>query len=587
MEWIHIDEMELHYKNQIPEVVNRIVEGMQPSKSEVEQSYCVIATAYLAYWAIFQQISSVDELKKWVEEHFSESRKHFLNRAIGNNWDNIIALSRDGYTVKALISVVLWYPIGFERYNRIETVDSIARLAAQILGSVEGNYIDLCCGTGSVLVEMAKYNKEAEFTGIELNPEYSELAAIRLECVSDKGIVSQTSVFDFDQEEPYIGKKYDRIFCDYPWGMGAIGQRVVMANREFYEQFIPSNRLERFPCHDWFFIINAVRLLKEDGKAVVLTNNGITWNGGINSCIRARFIEMGLIEAVITLPGNLIPGTNVAMTLLVLSNGNKEVRMIDASNMYERGRRQNYISEADINEILYLLHNDGENSTVADAKSIEDNDYVITPSRYLSKVIEPENGVALEDVLLNVTRGAQIKADELDDLISKEPTGVQYLMLADVQDGLISKELPYLKNLDRRLEKYCLHDKNIIISKNGAPFKKAVARVRDNQRILANGNLYVLEVDETKINPYFLMAYLESEQGSEALNAIAVGTALINIPVEGLRKLRIPLPSLAIQNEIAQEYEEKLKLVKKLKLKLEMELKELRGVYDRGPMAEL
>ena len=60
-----------------------------------------------------------------------------------------------------------------------------------------------------------------------------------------------------------------------------------------------------------------------------------------------------------------------------------------------------------------------------------------------------------ETVIKNITRGAQIKASVLDEIVSDEPTNMQYLMLANLQDGIISDELPYLKGIDSKYEKYC------------------------------------------------------------------------------------------------------------------------------------
>ncbi|MEI3196449.1 MAG: restriction endonuclease subunit S [Lachnospiraceae bacterium] len=86
---------------------------------------------------------------------------------------------------------------------------------------------------------------------------------------------------------------------------------------------------------------------------------------------------------------------------------------------------------------------------------------------------------------------------------------------------------------------------------------------------MANGNLYVIELDEDKINPYFLKAYLESENGKAALSRVAVGATLLNLQVEGLKKVIIPLPDLESQKKIAEQYYAKLSEIKELKYKLE------------------
>ena len=181
-----------------------------------------------------------------------------------------------------------------------------------------------------------------------------------------------------------------------------------------------------------------------------------------------------------------------------------------------------------------------------------------------------------------MTRGAQVKANELDEMVSDEPTDYQYLMLANIQDGIISDELPFLKSMDKKMEKYCIKNNSLVISKNGAPVKIAVASVREGRKILANGNLYVIELDETKVNPYFVKAYLESENGSIALSRVTVGAAMPNIPVDGLKKIMIPCPELEEQNKIAEKYLAKMDEVKILKYKLAKATAELRSIYEEG-----
>ena len=106
-----------------------------------------------------------------------------------------------------------------------------------------------------------------------------------------------------------------------------------------------------------------------------------------------------------------------------------------------------------------------------------------------------------------------------------------------------------------------------------------LSRIQQKIWKLANGNLYVIELDEDKINPYFLKAYLESENGKAALSRVAVGATLLNLPVEGLKKVIIPLPDLESQKKIADQYYAKLSEIKELKYKLEKATEELEHIY--------
>ena len=213
------------------------------------------------------------------------------------------------------------------------------------------------------------------------------------------------------------------------------------------------------------------------------------------------------------------------------------------------------------------------------SKKKKKNEYTLNPSRYLQKEMPIKNGVAFESVIKNITRGAQIKATILDEIVSDEPTNMQYLMLANIKDGIISDDLPYLKEMNPKYEKYCIKNGSLVISKNVSPVKMAIASVKEGNKILANGNLYVIELDEDKINPYFLKAYLESENGKAALSRVAVGATLLNLPVEGLKKITIPLPDLKSQKIIADKYYAKINEIKELKYKLEKATAELEHIY--------
>ena len=414
---------------------------------------------------------------------------------------------------------------------------------------------------------------DSKYYGIEINTHCKEISNIRLQLISEQVTIEQGNALEMS-----VAKKFDKIFCDYPWNMKVFN--LGKEKMQEFESVIPE--IKKVANADWLFILNAMKHLEEDGKAVVVTTNGTTWNGGISKSIREKFVKLGWIEAVISLPGNLYASTSIPTSLLVLSKGNKSIRMIDASEMAAVGRRQNLLSDEAIESIVNMFNEDTDNAKSVTIEEIQDQDYAINPSRFLEVEIEVEDGVPFENLIVNVTRGAQVKANELDEMVSEEPTDYQYLMLANIQDGIISDELPFLKSMDKKMEKYCIKNNSLVISKNGAPVKIAVASVEEGRKILANGNLYVIELDETKVNPYFVKAYLESENGTIALSRVTVGATLPNIPVDGLKKIMIPCPDISVQNEVAEKYLAKMDEVKILKHKLARATAELKSIYEEG-----
>ena len=241
-----------------------------------------------------------------------------------------------------------------------------------------------------------------------------------------------------------------------------------------------------------------------------------------------------MVECVISLPGKMFASTNIATTLIILSHNNDSVRMIDATKHCQQGRRQNEFSEENIATIMDALSND-------------------------------------QDYSKSISRGAPCTASQLDEMVSDSVTNMQYLMLANIQNGMIDDKLPYLSYIDPKYERYCLKNNTLILSKNGYPYKVAVASVQEGQRILANGNLYIIELDETKANPYFIKAFFDS---------ITVGATIPNIGVDKLKKVEIPLPSMEEQERIAQKYQAALDEITVIKLRLEKAVNKLHHIFD-------
>ena len=67
------------------------------------------------------------------------------------------------------------------------------------------------------------------------------------------------------------------------------------------------------------------------------------------------------------------------------TRNNKNIRMIDATEMVSVGRRQNILSDENISEIVELLNTDDKNSRLISIEEVAENEYVLNPSRYLQR----------------------------------------------------------------------------------------------------------------------------------------------------------------------------------------------------------
>lgn len=371
--------------------------------------------------------------------------------------------------------------------------------------------------------------------------------------------------------------KYDKIFANYPFGLKL---RHLGAGMEYLKKLVEQYPgISKATSSDWIFNSLICNMLKDNGKAVAIMTNGSTWNS-IDIPMRKYFVENGLVECVIALPERMFSSTMIPTTLIVMSHGNQGVRMIDATKHFQQGRRQNEFSDKDIDLIIDALTVDHEYSKDISIEELRKNEYNLNLSRYAAGDLRFENGVPFESVIKRISRGAPCTAKQLDEMVSDCVTNMQYLMLANIRNGVIDDKLPYLSYIDQKYEKYCLKNNSLILSKNGLPYKVAVASVQKNQKILANGNLYIIELDEKKANPYYIKAFFDSEQGYTVLKSITVGAVLPNIGVDKLKKVEIPLPPIEEQNRIAEKYRATMDEIAVIKLRLEKAVNKLHHIFD-------
>ncbi len=532
------------------------------------------AIAFMAYQVKKTPIEDEDVLLKYIETEYSEDETVFLKDSMRNIPDIVFAVSRK-LNEQELYDYLISYTdkTSGRIPDEYATPDSIIDLVLKLMKIEEKDSVaDLGCGTGCFISKAATRCKNASFMGVEINSTSKQIASLKGKLISDRISIIQGDMFDLCN-----CKRFDKVFSNYPFGLQLRNMRGGADYLEDLKKSFPD--IVRATSSDWIFNSLIISTLKDDGKAYAVMTNGSTWNS-TDRPIREYFIRKGLVETIISLPANLFAYTGISTSLIVLSHGNKSVRMVDASKAFTSGRRQNVLTDVDITEIMNLISTDTEKSKMVTFDEIEQNEFMINPSRYLAEEIEIKDGVEFGTLIKRITRGAPLKADELDKMVSGEPTMCQYLMLANIKDGIIDQNLPYIKEIDSKLDKYCIKNNSLVLSKNGAPFKVAVAEVEEGKKILGNGNLYIIELDEKKINPYYLKAFFESEIGESVLRRIAVGAAMPNIAVESLKRIIVPQPDMEKQLCVVERTRAKMDEVKVLRLKLERAIQSMKTFFE-------
>ena len=511
--------------------------------------------AYILYRASKDNIKDLDSIELFESScDVDSSIKMELDYYCHDIWPVLDRLKIYGFDEDNLLAYLLFNNDLEDSLREASTPRGILKLAAKILDVQENeSVLELCSGKGNFFVELALLRENIKYTGIELSMANNFMANIRAS-VLERDI----SLFLSDAMTYKAENKADKLFANYPFLINVSDMENIVKDMEM----LPDK-------------------MKSGGKAVAVMTNGTTWNS-TDKKIREYFIKSGFIEATILLPSKLFPGISVTTTLVIFSHGNTNIKMIDAGENFTKEGRRNVLSDNDISDILDLLQKDSKNSITISIKEIEENDYIINASRYLEKAPEIKDGVAIANIVKSITRGAQLRASDLDENKSAEHTNYRYIMLSNINDGdIYFTDNQYLKDIQTNLKKFCVMNNSIVLTKTGSPdFKSAVVQVAEGMEILATGNMFILEIDETKANPYYVQALFDSELGRALFKSIYVGSAIPTIPLEKLRKLEIPLPSPEEQNIIGEKYKEELGRIADLKEKLSTSREKLKKIYN-------
>ena len=457
---------------------------------------------------------------------------------------------------------------------------SIAELGIELMGiKEEDKVLHLGCRSGMTLGRIANKYENVNLVGINKSEERSSefnIAQLRTQAFNNPVILINDSIVN---AEDYFNERFDKVFCSGPWGFKV---RSYVRDGENNPKALEKRyHLKGGLSADWLYALIMMDLLKDDGKAIGLFPAACLFTN-IDKDTREELLRKQKIKAVITLPPKMFTFTSVNLVMVVFENNsycNAGVRLVDASKLYTNQRRQNIFTQEHIDAIIDALDTDSDYSKFVSFEALKDNNFILSPERYLVAHDDDEDGEPLGNIV-SFGRSVMLKAAELDKLDTSKDTGKFYMRLSEIKDGVISDSLPHLTHIEEKDSKSVLVDKDIILSRNGAPFKIAMYHAKENEEVLPVGNLYILKANEERVNPIYLKAYLESSKGIAKLTSCLTGITIQIISLESLKKIRIPLPSMEEQNMIAERYEAILEELELLRIKTENAKDKLKHILD-------
>lgn len=155
---------------------------------------------------------------------------------------------------------------------------------------------------------------------------------------------------------------------------------------------------------DFAFLLHGFHYLKDDGVMAIILPHGVLFRGGAEAKIRRKLLQGGYIDTIIGLPANLFYSTGIPVCILVLKKCKKpdDVLFINASEHFEKGKRQNYLSDKHIEKVITVYQQRPKSidryARCVEMDEIEANDFNLNISRYVSTT---EQGAAIDLLATN------------------------------------------------------------------------------------------------------------------------------------------------------------------------------------------
>jgi type I restriction enzyme M protein len=368
-----------------------------------------------------------------------------------------ITLNRNGSGNKGrdILGFVFEYFLGQfadaegKKGGQFYTPQCIVKLLVEMLApEAEKRVYDGCCGSGGMFVQSEKFIELHEHRkgkisifGQESNPTTYKLARMNL---AIRGIEAKIELGDTLLNDRLPDTKVDYILANPPFNVSDYQVRKD-DTRWKYGVPPPGNA-------NYAWLQHFISKLAPGGIAgIVLANGSMSSDTNSEGDIRKNLIENDLVDCMVSLPTQLFYNTQIPACLWFLArnktngrfrNRSNHVLFIDAREIGTMiSRRQKELTEEDIIMIGEIYHSWRSNELEqmykdipglcksATIDEIRNNNYILTPGRYIDFKREEEDDQSFEERMMEITsklKKQMDKSKELDDSIKRNLISIGY-----------------------------------------------------------------------------------------------------------------------------------------------------------------
>lgn len=297
------------------------------------------------------------------------------------------------------------------------TPSSIVKTIVSILKPFENCRVyDPCCGSGGMFVQSVKFlqahcgnRDKISVFGQESNPDTWKMAKINM---AIRGIFANLGDHNDDtfMNDLHPQLKADFIMANPPFNLSNWGQEQLQNDVRWKYGIPPAGNAN----YGW--IQHMIHHLSPNGKiGLVLANGALSTQTSGEGEIRRKIIEDDLIEGIIALPTQLFYSVTIPVTLWFISKNKQQkgkTLFIDARKMgIMVDRKHRDFSDEDIQKLADTFESFQKGTledvkgfcSVATIEDIANQDYILTPGRYVGIEETEDDTEAFEDKMKRLT----------------------------------------------------------------------------------------------------------------------------------------------------------------------------------------
>lgn len=474
-------------------------------------------------------------------------------------------------------------PVGLENTTSVSLARALAVGCLSRLdpGRESINIWDPAAGsgfTGSLLVDaLRSAGAQVRYRGQDINQAAISASRRRFEGVPDVELAVGDTLVD-DAFEDFAA---DLVIVDAPWGMSWAGSAAAVEARRDEGAF--GFGLPQRSDSTWLFISLALEKLRpaeqDGGRVAALVNPGALSSGGTTGAVRQRIVDAGVLESVTRLPDGLAPSTAIPLYLLTFSNragdvGRGKAMIADLQTMFTTEHRRRSIPVEAFHELESGLRTKkaGPRNRTVSTRQFTRRDArvsrVTRGGRELSWRVTTNNDTAIDGWLVESRYGPDsgVTVDEEPrEILDLDPSRIFGDDSRELQKDMEAKGWPC-----RRLSSLLAREPETVkdSTSEGAEGQLFILTTRAGKvsaQLSGPGSpgdqVLSIHLDSDHVQPRFLAAWLNSEQGVSSLHR-AIDASSSGVHVKALRsdssslmrwadELIIPVPGRSAQLALA------------------------------------